>query len=90
MTPVPEIELNDGSRIPQVGFGVYKVAPEETAAAVRTALEIGYRHLDTATMYHNEAGVGQGVRDAGVQRGDVYITSKLDNGDHEPEAARRA
>ncbi|MCW2512035.1 MAG: Oxidoreductase [Mycobacterium sp.] len=90
MTPVPEIELNDGSRIPQVGFGVYKVAPEETAAAVRTALEIGYRHLDTATMYHNEAGVGQGVRDAGVQRGDVCITSKLDNGDHEPEAARRA
>ena len=90
MTPVPEITLNDGTPIPQIGFGVYKVAPDETAAAVRNALEVGYRHLDTAAMYHNEAGVGQGVRDAGVDRGEVFITSKLDNGYHEPDAARRA
>jgi 2,5-diketo-D-gluconate reductase A len=90
MTPVPEITLNDGTRIPQIGFGVYKVVPDQTAAAVRTALEVGYRHLDTAAMYHNEAGVGQGVRDAGVDRGEVFITSKLDNGYHEPDAARTA
>lgn len=90
MTPVPEITLNDGARIPQLGFGVYKVAPDETAAAVRTALEIGYRHLDTAAMYHNEAGVGRGIREAGVDRADVYVTSKLDNGFHEPDSARRA
>ena len=90
MTPVPEITLNDGARIPQLGFGVYKVAPDETAGAVRTALEVGYRHLDTAAMYHNEDGVGRGIREAGVDRADVYVTSKLDNGFHEPDAARRA
>jgi 2,5-diketo-D-gluconate reductase A len=90
MTAIPEIRLNDDTRIPQLGFGVYKVAPEETAAAVRTALDVGYRHLDTAAMYHNEAGVGQGIRDAGMARGDVFITSKLDNGFHEPDSARRA
>lgn len=90
MTPVPEITLNDGARIPQLGFGVYKVAPDETAAAVRTALEVGYRHLDTAAMYHNEEGVGRGIREAGVDRADVFVTSKLDNGLHEPDAARRA
>ncbi|TQR80391.1 aldo/keto reductase, partial [Mycobacterium hodleri] len=71
-------------------FGVYKVAPDETAVAVRTALDAGYRHLDTAAMYHNEEGVGRGLRDAGIDRRDVYITSKLDNGFHEPDAARRA
>jgi 2,5-diketo-D-gluconate reductase A len=90
MEPVPEVELNDGAHIPQIGFGVYKVAPDETAAAVRAALEAGYRHLDTAAMYHNEEGVGRGIRDAGVDRRDVFITSKLDNGFHEPDAARRA
>jgi 2,5-diketo-D-gluconate reductase A len=90
MEPIPDVELNDGARIPQVGFGVYKVAPDETAAAVLAALEVGYRHLDTAAMYHNEEGVGRGIRDAGVDRRDVFITSKLDNGFHEPDAARRA
>jgi 2,5-diketo-D-gluconate reductase A len=90
MTPVPVIELNDGGRIPQLGFGVYKVAPDETAAAVRTALEVGYRHLDTAAMYHNEEGVGRGVREAGLDRSEVFITTKLDNGFHEPADARRA
>ena len=57
---------------------------------MRTALEIGYRHVDTAAMYHNERGVGQGIRDAGIDRGDVFITSKLNNGVHEPDDARRA
>jgi 2,5-diketo-D-gluconate reductase A len=88
--PVPAIALNDGARIPQLGFGVYKVPPEDVADAVRTALDVGYRHVDTAAMYHNEAGVGRGIRDAGVDRGDVFVTSKLDNGFHEPDDARRA
>jgi 2,5-diketo-D-gluconate reductase A len=90
MTTVPTVELRDGVRIPQLGFGVYKVAPDETAVAVRTALEIGYRHVDTATMYRNEEGVARGIREARVDRADVFITSKLDNGSHEPDTARRA
>jgi len=87
---VPSIELNDGNHIPQLGFGVFQVPPDDTADAVKTALDIGYRHIDTAEMYQNEKGVGQGIRDAGVDRADVYITSKLNNGFHEPDAARRA
>jgi 2,5-diketo-D-gluconate reductase A len=90
VSPVPTVALGDGVRIPQLGFGVYKVAPDETAAAVRAALEIGYRHVDTATMYGNEKGVARGIREAGVDRADVFITSKLDNRSHEPDAARTA
>ncbi|CAN5464227.1 aldo/keto reductase [soil metagenome] len=90
MSTVPPITLNDGTTIPQLGFGVYQIAPEEAAGAVRTALEIGYRHIDTAEMYGNEKEVGQGVRDAGLHRGDVFITSKLNNGFHKPDDARRA
>ena len=90
MSHVPMIELNDGARIPQLGFGVFQIDPGETADAVRTALEVGYRHIDTAEMYQNEAGVGQGVRDTGVDRGDVFVTSKLNNGFHRPDDARRA
>jgi 2,5-diketo-D-gluconate reductase A len=90
VSTIPTVELNDGARIPQLGFGVYKVAPDETAEAVRTALDVGYRHVDTAAMYGNEQGVGQGIRDAGLDRGDVFITSKLNNGFHEPDDARRA
>jgi 2,5-diketo-D-gluconate reductase A len=90
MTGVPTIELNDGARIPQLGFGVYQIPPEDTAKAVKTALEIGYRHIDTAEMYENEKGVGQGIRDAGVDRSEVFITSKLNNGFHKPDDARRA
>ena len=90
MSNVPTIELNDGHLIPQLGFGVFQIEPGETAAAVKTALDIGYRHIDTAEMYQNEQGVGQGIRDAGVDRGEVFITSKLNNGFHEPDDARRA
>lgn len=90
MTEVPTIELNDGSRIPQLGFGVFQIEPDETADAVKQALEIGYRHIDTAEMYQNEKGVGEGIRNSGVSRGDVFITSKLNNGYHTPEDARRA
>ena len=90
MSRIPAVELNDGARIPQLGFGVYKIPPDETAEAVRTALDAGYRHVDTAAMYRNERGVGEGIRAASIDRGDVFITSKLDNGAHEPDDARRA
>ncbi len=89
-TSVPTITLNDGSRIPQLGFGVFQIDPAETAEAVRKALDVGYRHIDTAQMYGNERGVGEAIRDSGLAREDVWITSKLDNGAHEPDDARRA
>jgi 2,5-diketo-D-gluconate reductase A len=87
---IPTLDLNNGQTIPQLGFGVYQIEPEGTADAVRQALEVGYRHIDTAQMYGNEAGVGRGIRDAGVDREDVFITSKLNNGFHAPEDARVA
>jgi 2,5-diketo-D-gluconate reductase A len=90
MSTVPSIALNDGNAIPQLGFGVFQVKPADTAAAVRSALEVGYRHIDTAEMYGNEKEVGQGIRDAGLDRGEVFITSKLNNGFHRPDDARRA
>lgn len=90
MSTVPHLTLNDGTTIPQLGFGVFQIEPDETAAAVRTALEMGYRHIDTAEMYENEKGVGEGIRDSGIDRGEVYITSKLNNGSHKPDDARRA
>ncbi|AHY48356.1 Aldo/keto reductases related to diketogulonate reductase (plasmid) [Rubrobacter radiotolerans] len=90
MSAVPEITLNDGNKIPQLGFGTYQIPPEETAEAVSRALEIGFRHIDTAQMYGNEREVGEAVRASGLDRGEVYITSKLNNSFHEPDDARRA
>jgi 2,5-diketo-D-gluconate reductase A len=90
MTNVPNIPLNDGTTIPQLGFGVFQIDPGETKEAVLRALDAGYRHVDTAEMYRNERGVGEGIRASGVDRGDVYVTSKLDNGFHEPDRARAA
>jgi len=90
MTAVPGIDLNDGHTIPQLGFGVFQIDPEETVAAVTTALEIGYRHIDTAEMYGNEKEVGEAVRASGLDRAEVFVTSKLDNGFHRPDDARRA
>ena len=90
MSDIPEVKLNDGTQIPQLGFGVFQIEPDKTAAAVKTALQIGYRHIDTAEMYGNEKEVGQGVRDAGLDRAEVFITSKLNNGFHKPDDARRA
>ncbi|WP_422753177.1 aldo/keto reductase [Micromonospora sp. WMMD708] len=87
---VPDISLNDGNTIPQLGFGVYQIEPRDTAEAVGRALEIGYRHIDTAQMYGNEAEVGEAVRASGLDRGEVFVTSKLNNGFHRPEDARRA
>jgi 2,5-diketo-D-gluconate reductase A len=87
---VPTITLNDGHSIPQLGFGVFQIDPAETAEAVSNALEVGYRNIDTAEMYRNEQGVGEAVRDSGLDRADVFITSKLNNRWHRPEDARRA
>ena len=90
MSPVPDIRLNDGNTIPQLGFGVFQIAPADTARAVGEALEVGYRHIDTAEMYRNEQQVGQAVRASGLDRVEVFVTSKLDNGFHRPDDARRA
>ena len=90
MSTVPEITLNDGNTIPQLGFGVFQIDPEDTAEAVSKALEVGYRHIDTAQMYGNEKEVGEGIRDSGIDRGDIFVTSKLNNGFHEPDDARAA
>ena len=90
MREAPTITLNDGHEIPQLGFGVFQIPPPETERAVALALEAGYRHVDTAEMYGNEQGVGDAVRASGLDRSDVFITSKLNNGFHEPKAAREA
>jgi 2,5-diketo-D-gluconate reductase A len=87
---VPTITLNDQTTIPQLGFGVFQVPPEETAATVARALEVGYRHIDTAQMYQNEEGVGQAIAASGIARDEVYVTTKLNNGFHRPDDARRA
>jgi 2,5-diketo-D-gluconate reductase A len=87
---IPNLELNDGQTIPQLGFGVFQIDPSDTQRAVSDALEVGYRHIDTAEMYGNERGVGEAVRESGLDRGDIYVTSKLNNGYHRPDDARRA
>ena len=85
---VPDLTLNTGSTIPQLGFGVFQIDPADTVEAVTKALEIGYRHIDTAEMYQNEAEVGEAVEAFGRDR--VFLTSKLNNGFHRPDDARRA
>src|SRR5919206_65161 len=90
MSTVPSITLNDGNTIPQLGFGVFQIEPKDTARAVSEALEIGYRHIDTAEMYGNEKEVGEAIRASGLDRGDVFVTSKLSNAFHEPRGAREA
>lgn len=86
---VPNIALPDGTSIPQLGFGVFQVPPEDTAATVVQAFEAGYRHIDTAQMYGNEAGVGEAIRTSGLARDDLYVTTKLNNSFHRPDDARR-
>ena len=79
MASVPTIRLNNGVEIPQLGFGVFLVKPEECVEAVTTALEVGYRHIDTAQMYGNEKEVGEAIRRSGLPRDEVFLTSKLGN-----------
>ena len=88
--PSPAIQLHNGVLIPQFGYGTYKVRAEDAYRAVRDALEVGYRHIDTAEMYGNEAQVGAAIADSGLARDEVFITSKLNNPYHEPQAARDA
>ncbi len=76
---VPSVKLNNGVEIPQLGFGVFQVPPEETAQAVTTALQIGYRHIDTAEMYRNEKQVGDAIARSGLPREEIFVTSKLNN-----------
>ena len=90
MTAIPDIILNNGQRIPQFGFGVFMIKPADTEAAVSAALEAGYRHIDTAQMYYNEKQVGEAIRRAGLDRAEVFVTSKLSNDAHRPDDARRA
>ncbi|WP_182141409.1 MULTISPECIES: aldo/keto reductase [unclassified Schaalia] len=88
MRQIPTVTTRSGVMVPQVGFGTYKVT-ENTAAIVTSALEVGYRHVDTAQMYGNETEVGEGWRASGLPREDIFLTSKLNNPNHAPEDARR-
>ena len=90
MNSVPDIKLNDGTTIPQLGFGTFQIRPDQTQKAVEQALEAGYRHLDTAQMYRNEEGVGRAIAASGLPRDELYVTTKLNNGYHRADDARRA
>ena len=82
MAIVPHLTLNNGVTIPQLGFGVFQVPQAETQRVVEDALEAGYRHIDTAAAYGNEAGVGAAIAASGVPREEIFITTKLRNGEH--------
>ncbi|WP_437582320.1 aldo/keto reductase [Paramicrobacterium sp. CJ85] len=86
----PELELSSGHSIPQIGFGVYKIPEDVTADAVRTALAAGYRHIDTAALYKNEVGVGEGIRTGGVPRDDIFVTTKVWDTEHGYDRTLRA
>ena len=90
MSSVPALVLNNGVEIPQLGYGVFKVPPEDTRQAVLTALETGYRHIDTARLYDNEAAVGEAVRESGLMRDEVFVTTKVWNTDQGYDATLRA
>jgi len=87
---VPNITLNNGVQIPQLGFGTFQIKPAETREATLGALRVGYRHIDTAEMYGNEKEVGEAVRESGLAREDVFVTSKLNNGFHAYDDALKA
>lgn len=87
MAQVPTITLNDGRAIPQLGIGVWQVSTDDIVPTVSKALEVGYRHVDTAQGYQNEEGVGQAIAASGIGRDDLWVTTKLANGKHErPDA----
>jgi 2,5-diketo-D-gluconate reductase A len=88
MTVVPEISLNDGTTIPQVGFGVYKVPQDDAERVVSDALSVGYRSIDTAALYGNEAGVGKAIRASDIPRDEIYVTTKVWNDMQGRELAR--
>jgi 2,5-diketo-D-gluconate reductase A len=90
MSNVPAIALNSGASIPQLGFGVFQIDPKDTAATVQTAFEIGYRHIDTAQMYGNEAEVGEAIARSGLSRDQLFITTKCNNSNHGYDDSQRA
>lgn len=90
MTDQLFIALNDGARIPQVGLGVWQTPNDEAAPAVKAALDAGYRHVDTAAVYENEEGVGKGIRQSGLSRSDIFLTTKLWNNDQGYEQTLKA
>ncbi len=87
---IPTLTLNDGSRIPQLGFGTFLVPPDETERIVSEALAVGYRHIDTAQAYRNERGVGAAVTASGIARDDLYLTSKVWNSRHKRDDVLRS
>lgn len=87
---VPNVTLNSGTTIPQLGFGVWQVPNDGAEAAVSTALQVGYRSIDTAKVYENEEGTGRAITESGVPRGDIFLTTKLWNGDQGYDSALRA
>lgn len=87
MTTVPTLSFNDGHTIPQLGFGVFRVDPDEAERIVSDALEVGYRHIDTAAIYGNEAGVGRAIARSGIPRDELFITTKLWNSDQGTQSA---
>jgi 2,5-diketo-D-gluconate reductase A len=89
-SPVPDVALRSGGSIPQLGFGVFQVPPADTTEVTIRALEAGYRHIDTAAAYRNEAAVGAALRASGLDRGEVFVTTKCFNDDHGYEQAKQA
>ncbi|WP_375236599.1 aldo/keto reductase [Microbacterium schleiferi] len=87
---IPTLQLLDGNRIPQVGYGVFKVPADDTRRAVLEAFELGYRHIDTAAIYGNEEGVGAAIAESGIPRDDLFITTKLWNDRHDGDEPRAA
>jgi len=87
---VPDVVLNNGVEIPQVGFGVWRIPADETRKAVGEALDAGYRHIDTAKLYANEEAVGAAVRESGLERDAVFVTTKVWNSDHGYDSTLRA
>ena len=90
LTTVPAITLNNGVRMPQLGFGVYQVPGDETTSAVSAALDAGYRSIDTAAIYGNESGVGRAIAESGVARDELFITTKIWNSDQGYDSTLRA
>jgi diketogulonate reductase-like aldo/keto reductase len=90
MAQIPDVPLNDGSTIPQLGFGVFQIPPSDTVRAVTTALELGYRHIDTAAIYGNEREVGEAIAASGIPRDELYVTTKLWNGEQGYDSALAA
>ncbi len=90
MPPIPALTLNNGHAIPQLGFGVFQVPPDQVIEPVETALEAGYRLIDTAAAYGNEDGVGKALANSGINRDELFVTTKLWNADHGYDNALRA